>query len=215
MVSMKKILIIGAGNGGEVIVNILSYDKENEIIGFLDDNKALHGKQLAGRAVIGGSDKIEELHGQGRFTHLIISITSNMKVRKMLFERFRSKGYDFVNAIHPKAHIEPSAKIGTGNIICAFVHIGYGAVIGDDNLLSVNSSIEHHNRVGSHILFGPNCVTSGDVHIGDNCIFGTGIFVEPHIRIGNNVLVASGSIIISHLKEDTILKSKVRAADVR
>lgn len=210
---MKKILIFGAGNGGEVVANILSYDKENEIVGFIDDNKDLHGKQLWKKTILGGSDKLEEL--KDKFTHIIISITSNMKVRKMLFEKFKSKGYKFVNAIHPKAHIESSANVGEGNIICAFVHVGYGATVGDNNLVSVNSSIEHHNKIGSHILFGPNCVTSGDVQIGDNCMLGTGIFIEPHVRIGNNVLVASGSIILSHLKDGTIVKSKVRASDFR
>ena len=51
-----KVVIIGAGDGGEVVADILSQYQEYEIVGFLDDNKELHGKEFSGVKVLGKID---------------------------------------------------------------------------------------------------------------------------------------------------------------
>jgi len=206
----NKILIIGAGNGGEVVADILLNNRKNEIVGFLDDNPKISKNKLMGKPVLGKIDNIDELYKNKKFDTVIISITSNMEVRRKIFEKLKSKNYKMINAIHPKAYINPTADIGEGNVICAFVHVGYCAKIGNNSLISANSDIEHHNKIGSHILFGPGVMTSGDVTIGDNCSLGTGVNIEPHIRIGDNVAIASGFTIISNVPSNTTLKAKVK-----
>lgn len=207
---MRKILIIGAGDGGEVVANILRNDQNNKIIGFLDDNHQLWNQELMGIKVIGGIGIIDQLHQENKFDSLIISITSNMKVRRKIFEIIKLKGYSIINAIHPQAYINPTAEIGKGNIIGAFVHIGHAAKIGNNNLITAHCNIEHHNTISSHILFGPGVMTSGDVTIGNGCSFGAGVNIEPHINIGNNVAVASGSTVIMDLVDDTVIKMETR-----
>ncbi|MFH1849761.1 MAG: biotin/lipoyl-containing protein [archaeon] len=201
----RRILILGAGNGGEVVSDILNSNPENEIIGFLDDTQ---DGELVGRSIIGPIAIVDDLAKKKAFDYLIISITSNMELRKDLFQQLKLKGYGFINAIHTRAYVNKTAKLGVGNIICANVHVGYGASIGDNNLISAQSSIEHHNKIGSHILFGPCCATSGDVTIGDNCTLGTGIFIEPHVTVGENSKIASGSIIIADVQQNQIIKAR-------
>jgi len=131
------------------------------------------------------------------FDKIIISISSNLKVKKGFFEKIQKKygNNAFINAIHPTAFIESTAKIGFGNIIGAFVYIGHKTVIGDNNLISSHCSIEHHNIIGNHNTFGPSIQTSGRVKIDSLCTIGSRIM--PHVHIGNNVLVA-GNIPIWH-----------------
>lgn len=56
---MKKIVIFGAGNLGSVLAAELSVD--HEIVGFLDNNKSLWGKEVGGFKVLGGTSTIHEI----------------------------------------------------------------------------------------------------------------------------------------------------------
>lgn len=56
---MKKTIIFGAGNLGNVLSDELS--KDHEIVGFIDNNELLHGTMVAGYPVLGGTEKIKEL----------------------------------------------------------------------------------------------------------------------------------------------------------
>ncbi len=202
-----RVIVIGAGDGGKIVAELLSIDPAGyELAGFVDDNKNLWGKEMAGGRVLGGTDQIQNLSRQNIFDRIVISITSNMAVRKKLFEKYRDLGFKFINIVHPSVYVSPSARIGQSNLIYGMVYIGTETRIGDNNLISAHSSIDHHNVVGSHNLFGPGCLTSGDVTIGDNCIFGAGVGMEPHLKIGNNSKIASGLAITSHVPDGTVLK---------
>lgn len=202
----KRVLIIGAGNGGEVVAAILK--QNHEIIGFLDDNEVLWKKQLAGKLIFGGLPLLDSFIRDKKFDAVIISITSNMKIRRKMYEHLTERGCTFVNAIHPTAFIDSSVQLGRGNIIGAFVNIGYSAVIGNDNLVSAHCDIEHHNVIGDHTLFGPGVMTSGDVSIGSNCSLGAGVNIEPHIMIGDDVAIASGSTIINDVASGEVIRGE-------
>jgi sugar O-acyltransferase (sialic acid O-acetyltransferase NeuD family) len=205
----RKVLVIGAGDGGYIISDILGFEPQKwEIVGFLDDKENLWGNELRNRRVLGGTEKILALKEEGYFDCAVISITSNMNVRKQIFEKHRAMGIEFINVIHPSVHINPSAKIGCSNLIYGMVYIGTETRIGDNNLISAHSSIDHHNTVGSHNLFGPGCLTSGAVTIGNSCIFGAGVGFEPHLKIGNNVKIASGLSVTANVPEGTVMKGR-------
>jgi sugar O-acyltransferase (sialic acid O-acetyltransferase NeuD family) len=205
----SRVIVIGAGDGGKIVAELLSLAPEKyELAGFLDDKKEMWGQEMEGSKVLGGTDQLQTLSEQGIFDSVIISITANMTVRKRLFEKYRELGYKFINIIHPSVFVSPSTRLGTGNLIYGMVYIGTQTKIGDNNLISAHSSIDHHNKVGSHNLFGPGCLTSGDVTIGDSCIFGAGVGIEPHLKIGNNIKVASGLAITSHVPDGTVLKGR-------
>ena len=51
-----RIVIIGAGQNGCQVANIIKFEREMELVGFLDDNATLHGGRLCGRPILGGTD---------------------------------------------------------------------------------------------------------------------------------------------------------------
>lgn len=197
-----KVLIVGAGDGGQVVMNIIDNMHDHDgwkdcfkTIGFIDDFKTGY----IDRIPIFKFDDIDNIV----FDKIIISISSNLKIKKMFFNKIQQHySHDkFINAVHPTSFIESTAEIGVGNIIGAFVYIGHKTVIGDNNLISSHCSIEHHNIIGSHNTFGPGISTSGRVKIGSLCTFGSRIM--PHVQIGDNVLIAGNIPIWSDISDNT------------
>jgi len=206
--NILRVLVLGAGDGGKIIAEILSSDPTKQVVGFLDDNNRLWGQNIMGRKILGAIDQVSKLQERNFFDAVIISITSNWEFRGKLFQRCRALGMEPANVIHPAAYISPSAEIGCGNLFYGPAFVGTETKIGDNNLISSHCSIEHHNTVGSHNLFGPGVLTSGAVVIGNDCVFGAGVCVEPYLRIGDNVKVASGLAISSHVPTGVVLKTK-------
>jgi acetyltransferase-like isoleucine patch superfamily enzyme len=161
-----------------------------------------------GFPVLGDTNDVNRLFNNKVFDCAIISISTNLVLRRSLFNRFASIGVSFVNAIDPNVVIHSNVKIGTGNIIIAGSRIGTCAEIRDNNFFSAFANIEHHNYVGSHNTFGPSVVFSSRVTVEDSCRFGTGIFVEPGVRIGSSSVVSSGSILRSSLEPGSTVKTK-------
>ncbi|MFQ5469003.1 MAG: polysaccharide biosynthesis protein [Gammaproteobacteria bacterium] len=60
-VGIKRVLVVGAGRAGEVLVRDMHREGEYEPVGFLDDNKHLKGTKVRGLSVLGTIDVVPEI----------------------------------------------------------------------------------------------------------------------------------------------------------
>ncbi|MFN8469074.1 MAG: biotin/lipoyl-containing protein [Caldilineaceae bacterium] len=205
----QRILIVGGGNGAVQIIDALAGLPQQRAVAILDDNAALHGKQVAGVPILGTIDlaRAADMYAAGQFDAAVISISTSIPARARIFEQWKGRGIPFANVIHPSCVIGINVAWGEGNVIMAFCHFGACATVGDNNFLSAYCSIEHHCLLGSHCSFGPAVVTSSRVRIGDRVRFGTGIHIEPGIQIGEDSVIASGLAITQHIPPRSLLKA--------
>lgn len=194
-VRTQRTLILGAGLGAMQVIDILAHDPRIHVLGYLDDNCALHGRTIYGLPILGPASLAEEWFCDGRCDAAIISVSTSNALRRRWYEWLKRLGMPLVNAIDPSARLTRGAVIGEGNVICAFVHVGVESRIGNNNFLSAYTSIDHHNRWESHITTGPAVATSGCVRVEDDVKMGTGIFIQPHLTIGRGALIASGAVL--------------------
>lgn len=204
-----KVLIYGAGRGGQLVAEILSFDPAIQVVGMVDDNPDLWGKNIAALEVLGGREVMMNLWREKRFDAVVISIATpaTTDVRKELYLGLKEAGLTFTNAIHPSAVISPSAHVGENNVISAGVIIGTMAQIGDNNRISAHCNIEHHSVVGSHNFLGAHCVTGGAVTISDNCVFGMGSIIGSLLRVGDGVQVASGVVVTQDVPDGSVIEA--------
>ena len=69
-------------------------------------------------------------------------------------------------------------RIGSNNLLMAYVHVAHDCVIGDNTILANNATL------------------GGHVHIGDWVILGGGTMVHQFCRIGAHAMSAGGSIVL-------------------
>lgn len=85
MVIHRKILIIGAGVHAQVILDILSYDLNNEIIGFTDKDKRKHNSLINGIPVIGDDSVIPKLIKNNEINSIIIGLGYELIEKEKFF----------------------------------------------------------------------------------------------------------------------------------
>jgi len=206
---LNRIIVLGSGFGAMQVIDILLNDPLNQVVGVLDDNPDLKDTNIFGIPVLGSTSELKKYWDNNSFDQAIVSISTNISVRKDLYNICKSFSIPMANAICPSVRINRHSFIGDGNVICSLVHIGTCSSIGNNNFISAQTNIEHHNVWGSHITTGPNCATSSRVEIGDCVKFGTGIFIQPGIAIGENCLISSGSVITRSIPKNHVLKIKL------
>lgn len=198
-----KIVIIGAGQNGCQVYNILKHDRTVEVVGFLDDSAALHGQDYRGVPILGGTSLAKELHSAGRIGGAIVAIGSN-RVRARLTEAMEHLGLTIVSAIHPHVVVDDTARIGAGSIIEMGVMIHPEARIGRGVFVGGSSVIAHHCVVGDYALVGGGVIFGGEVTVGEFSTLGVGTVLQPQAKIGRNVTTGIGAAVVKDLPDNAV-----------
>lgn len=193
-----NIIIIGAGGHGQVIADTVLLRRaagENiDIVGFLDDDISLKGKNILGIPVLGNI----EYHTSVNFDRIVIGIGVN-KIRTMIFRKFASLGRQFYTAIHPASVIAPNVSIGEGTVIFAGTVVNTGSVIGENSIINTAATVDHHGDIGSHAHIGPGVHLGGTVKIGEGAFIGIGSTILPNISVGSWSIIGAGATVINNI----------------
>ena len=201
--ALQRVVIYGASEGGECVIDLLRAKGGYEIVAFLEDNPSLVGGTRKGIPIRSGDSLgILEKEGIGAVTTHIAS----PKFRLALLQRTKKAGMVMLNAIHPAAFIADTARMGVGNLIKAGAVVDSEVVIGDCCIIDNGVIIPHHNRIGNGCHLAPGVSMGGDCQIGDGTIIGIGATISARISIGNNVIIGVGAVIARDIPDNVIIE---------
>ena len=109
----EKIIIIGAGQMGELVSNIILRQKKYSILGFIDkkkNNKNINGFKILGNDKLLNQNKLKS-------KNVVIAI-ADINIRLKIYKRLSRLKFNFPNIIDPTAIIDKNVKINDGIIIC-------------------------------------------------------------------------------------------------
>lgn len=189
----SKALIVGASGHGKVILEILQSMRYFGSFGFLDDNARLKGKKILGTPILGGLALIKEGKKLG-FSSLFVAIGNN-RTREKLQIQAESLGFQIPTAIHSKAVVSPSSKVGAGTCVMAGTIIGTDARVGKGCIINTASSIDHDNLISDFAQIMPAAHLAGTVRVGRRAYIGTGAIVLPNLKIVDDATIGAGAVV--------------------
>lgn len=194
---MKDIVIIGAGGfGREVAWLIEDINKENKewnLLGFVDDNEEIQGKEINGYKVVGN---IEWLKNQELY---VVNAIGDPIIKKKVMERLQGSKNKYPVLIHPSVIYSDKVTFGEGSIICAGNIITVNIEIGKHVIINLDCTIGHDAKIGDYSTILPSVNVSGDVDIEECVSVGTGSAIIQGIKIGNNTIVGAGAVVVKDL----------------
>ncbi len=204
----NKLLINGGGGFCKVILDILSQRNEYEVVGIVDRNHT-NLKTVKGIEVLASNDvyALKELYDKGYWMMVnAIGFDGKKHGRKEPYEIMKKVGFKVPNVIHQMAIIEPSVRMGEGNLIVAGAIIGTDARIGSNCIINAGSIISHDCVIGNHSHIASGAVLAGNVVVGENTLIGQGCTVYKDIKIGKNVVVSNGVHVFEDVPDGAFLK---------
>lgn len=141
-----KLLIVGAGEYGQLVKEIAELTEEYEQIDFLDD---------AYENAVGELCNLKDI--QDYYDGCVIAI-GNPVVREKLFYKIDRP----LTIIHPKAIISKSATVGKGCVIEANAVINTGAVVKDCSFVCAGAVVNHNAIVNEFCQVDCNAVVKAN-----------------------------------------------------
>ncbi len=188
---MKSVLILGAGGHAKVVADILQLCGHH-VLGCLDDDSQLWGTSCLGLPVLGAIADYANYHPDG----LVIGIGSNA-VRQTLVNRLGEGARSvWANAIHPRATIAGSARIGRGVVIAAHAVVNPDTIIGDHAILNTGTTVDHDCRIGDFAHIAPGSHLAGGVTVGPGAFVGIGTSIVPGVAVGEWATVGAGAVVL-------------------
>jgi sugar O-acyltransferase (sialic acid O-acetyltransferase NeuD family) len=192
----NPVIIFGANHLGRSAREIFETNQA-EVFGFLDDNTALHNKEIDEVVVLGSTDDDGFLKLIGKKCEAFIAIDDNRlrkTVIKMLNEVRKTQP---VNAIHQGSAISKRASIGHGNFVDNNVIIAPGAKVGSHCILHAKATIGVESVLGNFVQIGAGAQINPGVTIEDEVFIGSGVIIVSGVTIGKGARVGAGSVVVA------------------
>lgn len=193
----RRVIGLGAGGHAKVVVEILRYSPDAEIVGLLD-RRGDHEKQnVFGVPILGDDSLLPELRARG-IARFFVGVGGNASAdpRRRLYELGLSQGMRPVAAVHPGSIVSGSASIGAGPTVMAGAIISAAAAIGDNVIVNTGAIVDHDCVLGHHVHVGPGATLTGGVRVGNMTMIGAGATVRPGITIGEGCVIGAGAVVI-------------------
>ncbi|MEK6299766.1 MAG: acetyltransferase [Acidobacteriota bacterium] len=197
---MKRVVIIGAGGLAREVADVFAacnqVRQDYQIVGFIDEDPASHGKELNGLPVLGdlswfdGVDKAE------------ICITTGIgspASRRKVVNKALKQGLQFCNVIHPTAVVTPFISYGAGVVITAGCILTNQIVIGNHVYINLDCTVGHDTTIGDFCNINPGVHVSGNVRLESGCDIGTGAAIIQGVSVGEWSVVGAGAVLTSSL----------------
>jgi sugar O-acyltransferase (sialic acid O-acetyltransferase NeuD family) len=202
------ILIYGAGGHAKSVMEMVLQNNVHAIAGILDDDKRLAGKQVLGVPVLGTRELIPTLLKQG----VILAANSvggiiDIGVRVRIFKILESAGFTFPALIHPRATVEPSAKVGEGVQVFANAYVGAEAVLHPRCMVNTNAVVSHDCEIGAYTHIAPGALLAGHIHVGERTLIGMGVTTTIGVKIGSGVRIGNGAIVLADVPDKMVIQA--------
>ncbi|MBU0638740.1 MAG: acetyltransferase [Planctomycetes bacterium] len=191
----QRVLILGAGGHGRVVLDILLQAGRHQIVGFLDNNEAIHRRRIDGIPVHGSIGDLSYLKQALDIDGVIIAIGDN-GARRGLARQVEQADIRLINAIHPSAALAHNATVGRNVVIAAGVVLCAHCQIGDSVILNTGCIIDYQTMIGEGSHICPGVRIAGRVKVESGVFVGIGATVIPKVTLGCESIIGAGSVVI-------------------
>lgn len=201
---IRPLVVYGAGGLGRELVALAEVTGEWDVVGFLDDNREIHGAIRGGFPVLGGA---EWLSGEGaQVDGLRVALgVGAPALRRRLGRRVLDAGGTLATLVHPsvlpgaRVKVEPGAVVNVGCTLTVDIQVGSGS------LVNPQCALGHDVVIGEYAVLSPGVCLSGMVEVLEGAEVGTGAVVLPGVTVGAWSVVGAGAVVHRDVPSNTVV----------
>lgn len=193
------LLLVGAGGLAREVLAAVgasgSAAPGRTVLGYLDDNPALHGRHIQGLPVLGPLDAVAE-HPDADVVVCVASPKDPSRRRRVV-ERLALPVERYATVVHPAASLAPGTQLGAGSVFLACTVVTAAQQVGAHVVAMPHTTITHDDEVGDYVMFGTGVGLSGSVSVGPCAYLGSGALVREGLSIGAGSIVGIGAVVLA------------------
>jgi sugar O-acyltransferase (sialic acid O-acetyltransferase NeuD family) len=168
------------------------------LIGFLDDDPALSGREILGVPVLGDAEWLAE-----RSVAVSIAVGSPAP-RHRVCRALRAAGAVFgPPLVHPSASVGKMSDLGEGTIVGARAVLTVDVKVGAFSIVNIGATVSHNARLNDFATVAPGVHLAGNVQVGRGADIGIGSCVVQGRSIGEWSIIGAGAVVIDDVQPNT------------
>jgi sugar O-acyltransferase (sialic acid O-acetyltransferase NeuD family) len=201
----KKLVIVGAGETADIAYEYFTHDSPYEVVAFSVNKEFINQNELYGLPVV-EFENLENLYSTEYYEVFVaISYVKLNRVRKIMYEACKAKGYKCANYISSKAFIWHNVTLGENIFIFENNVIQHKVNIGNNVILWSGNHIGHRSTIQDNVYLSSHCVVSGFCTIGANSFLGVNCTFNDNVSLAEDTVVGSGALIVKSYYEKGLL----------
>ena len=201
MEKSEKLVIVGAGEFGEIAYEYFMADSKYEVVAFAVEKAYITKYELFGVPIIELEDLPEKYPADTYDVFVAVTYPKLNRERTRLFEKCKSLGYRCATFISPHAFVWPNVHVGENTFIFENNVIQYHASIGNNVILWSGNHIGHRSVIEDNCWLTSHDVISGFCRIGKNSFIGVNVSVGDRVSIAEDTVLGAGSVTVKNLEE--------------
>lgn len=184
--AVERIAIYGSGGFARevawLVQSCASQGLDYQVVGFIDDDPALHGKTHNGLPTM----SLEQAWRRFPDARVVGAVGSPI-IREQLMAKADAMGFEFATIVHPRVERSDWIELGTGTVVCA------------GNILTTNITI------GKHVHVNLDCTIGHDAILSDFTTLAPGVHISGWVHVGRRVHIGTGAVVINGTEKAPIV----------
>jgi sugar O-acyltransferase (sialic acid O-acetyltransferase NeuD family) len=198
-----RLVIIGAGEMGEIAYEYFTHDSPFEVVAFCVEKQFIKEPSLYGCPVIPFEELEAHFSTSDVKVFVAVTYTHFNRARERLYRAIKARGYSLTSYVSSRAFVwhnvqigencfifennvlQHHVKVGNNVVLWSGNHVGHRSVIHDNAFISSHVVISGYCEVGSYTFIGVNTSVRDYVKIAHDCIIGAGSVITKNTEPGN------------------------------
>lgn len=161
------------------------------LAGHLDDDPALHGREVDGVPVLGGCDLVHALPD----VRVVVCVGNprDYAARARLVRRLDLPQDRYATVVHPTAAVSRTSVIGPGSVLLAHSVLTAAVQVGAHVAVMPHAVLTHDDVVGDYVTIASGARLGGGVRLERGAYVGSGALIREQTTIGAWSLIGMGS----------------------
>ena len=194
---IRELLLLGAGGLGreaaEAVRAANAVSPSWDLLGFLDDDPAKHGRMIGGLRVLGPVARVDD-YPNARVL-LCPGRPDNYGSRRLLAGRLALDDDRYATIVHPSATVGTTSRLGAGSVLLAHVDLTADVVIGRHVVVMPQAVLTHDVKVDDFVTIASGVRLGGGCHISPGAYLGSGACLREGVTVGEAAMVGMGSVV--------------------
>ena len=188
---MRDLVIVGAG--GFARETAAAAGPAWNVVGFLDDDPALHGTIRSGLPILG---PVGDAAAFDAAIVVCVGNPRNYRARRQIVERLGLPAHRYATVIHPSVVIDAGSVVGPGSVLLAGTVLTADVTVGAHVAVMPHVVLTHDDMVGDYATVASGVRLGGGAVLQQGAYVGAGALVREGVTVGAWSLLGMGSVVL-------------------
>ena len=195
---MRDLVIVGAGGFARETAAAATAAGWR-VLGFLDDDPALHGTTRSGLPILGPVSAPAD-------TAVVVCVGNprDYTARQRIVERLGLPAERYATVVHPSAEVGSGSVVGPGSVLLAGTVLTADVTVGSHVAVMPQAVLTHDDRVGDYATVASGVRLGGGAVLESGAYVGAGALVLQGVTVGARSLVGMGSVVLRDVPPDEV-----------